>query len=215
MRPPKPEHEGRFVILFALALAIHLALPLLHDLAFLSTLAGAGYILVLGYAGWLTIEHPHARKLYATALLLSVGTTLAMTFGDSYPIREIWLAAHAGFFIFVTGRVIAWSITRDHVSVDTIFAALSGYYLMGFSWALAYALLDLLSPGSFSVPLASALDDAFYFSFVTLTTLGYGDIAPVGALSRAFATTEALVGQLHVAVLIARLVSQYIVDRKS
>jgi hypothetical protein len=198
------------VILLGLALALHVALPLLRDVRFLSTLAGVGYILVLGYAGWLTIEHAHARRLYAGALLISAATTTVMTFGDAELPRVAWLAAHAGFFTFITGRVIAWSVSREHVDVDTIFAALSGYYLMGLSWALAYALLDLLAPSSFTTPLDSPFDEALYFSFVTLTTLGYGDIAPVAALSRALATTEALVGQVYLAVLIARLVSQYI-----
>jgi hypothetical protein len=209
----KPK-KGRFVLLFGLALMLHISLPLLRDVAVLSTVLGVVYILVLSYAGWLTIAGRRARIAYATVLSISVATTIAVTVSEFHPNYLVWIGAHFGFFSFVTARVVLWTVRREHVTIDTIFAALSGYYLLGFSWALLYTLVDSIAPGSFSAPLGPDLSASTYFSFATITTLGYGDISPIAPLPRALATTEALVGQVYMAVLIARLVSQYIVDAK-
>ena len=81
--------------------------------------------------------------------------------------------------------------------------------LMGLMWAYGYALLEHLMPGSFVYPgNISELDvDALhYFSFVTMTTLGYGDISPLSEPAKAMAMTQAITGQIYLAVLVARLV---------
>ena len=95
---------------------------------------------------------------------------------------------------------------------------------------MVYSAVDYVQPGSFRFPLldenvegAMRFSDTravfpIYFSFVTLTTLGYGDIVPVSASARMLATMEALMGQLYLAVLVARLVgmqvSQRMLDKK-
>jgi hypothetical protein len=84
---------------------------------------------------------------------------------------------------------------------------------LGMIWAGLYSTLELLNPGSFSmanVPTGPTSQQFGYFSFTTLTTLGYGDIAPLSGAARAFATLEAMVGQIYLTVLIARLVGAHI-----
>ena len=86
------------------------------------------------------------------------------------------------------------------------------YLLIGFTWSVAYQLLHTLSPAAFSFAQgdpgpAHARDPLIYYSFVTLTTVGYGDITPVHPTARSLAIAEALIGQLYPAILIARLVS--------
>jgi len=80
-------------------------------------------------------------------------------------------------------------------------------------WVFLYNITEILHPGSFS--LAAVLDAEskkalYFFSFVTLTTLGYGDITPVSGPARSLAMVEAIVGQMYIAVLIARLVGTHI-----
>jgi hypothetical protein len=109
------------------------------------------------------------------------------------------LAFAVGINVFASGRAIG----------DRVFGAVVLYLLLGLLWAVAYQVVETILPDSFTVRPAddSGLAEWVYFSFVTLTTVGYGDIAPVTQGARSLAMLEALVGQLYPAVIIARLVS--------
>jgi len=98
----------------------------------------------------------------------------------------------------------AQSIDREHV-----YAALSAYLLAGIFFGVSYWVLEQIWPGSFTVAGAFSPNSAIYFSFVTLATLGYGDIVPRTDVARGLATVEGVGGQLFLAVFIARLVSLY------
>jgi hypothetical protein len=116
------------------------------------------------------------------------------------------------FFIYTLINVGShiWS-ERHRVNHDVIFAAVSAFLLLGIVWTYAYFFLDMANPLSFKGPQAELnRDDFFYFSFVTLATLGYGDIVPVTRPARSLAILEALMGQLYLAILIARLVGAYV-----
>ena len=99
------------------------------------------------------------------------------------------------------------------VTTDKIFAAVCVYLLIGLAWTFAYALVDALNPHSF-VALSAAGHEKYiirvlelrYFSFMTLTTVGYGDIVPHSTAARTLAALEAIVGQIYLTVLVARLV---------
>jgi hypothetical protein len=99
------------------------------------------------------------------------------------------------------------------VTGHRIRGAIAAYLLFGITWSVLYGLLDQILPGAFSNSAAGAMYSAnrqatiTYFSFVTLTTLGYGDITPTHDVTRMFAVMEALTGQLYPATLLARLVS--------
>jgi len=101
-----------------------------------------------------------------------------------------------------------------HVTFNTICASLCAFLLLGVLWALVYSLVDTLVPGSFTGVSEMRLDErdslALYFSYVTLTTLGYGDISPVKDPARTLVFLEAITGQLYLVVLVARLVGLHI-----
>jgi hypothetical protein len=118
--------------------------------------------------------------------------------------------------------VVLWQVNRKGpITGHRVRGAVAGYLLLGFSCAYAYALIDSLIPGSFQMPAADleprkAQSDAFlYFSIVTLTTLGYGDITAVHPVARSVVMMEALLGQLYPAILIARLVTLQMEARKN
>jgi len=107
------------------------------------------------------------------------------------------------------------------INVHRIAGAVAVYLLIGFLWGGLYLIIGLLFPGAFSFthpPLSGNIPDLqaklVYFSFVTLTTIGYGDIHPVHPAAQNLAVLEGLVGQLFPAILIARLVSMEIEDRR-
>jgi Ion channel len=106
----------------------------------------------------------------------------------------------------------------NKISGDTIVGGICVYMLIGLSFAMAYILITDLYPGTFidrGQPLSRSVANPgeasasiLYFSFVTLTTLGFGDIIPTGEVARMLATSEAIIGQLFIAIFIARLVAR-------
>jgi hypothetical protein len=124
---------------------------------------------------------------------------------SGYPI----LLLAFGFTAVVT---VLHTLQAKRVTVEQISGALSAYLLFGLVWGLAYFLLESAAPGSLSFGTAS--DEArfgasIYYSFVTLTTLGYGDILPLSDRARSLAFLEAVIGQIYLAVLVAKLVGMY------
>lgn len=112
--------------------------------------------------------------------------------------------------------MLRFILSEGAVSSERIFAALNVYLLVGIMCGLLFCILEEEWPGSFSYQGSSlhesrenTLAHTIYFSFVTLGTLGYGDIIPVGGPARALAVTEAICGQMYLVVVVARLVSLY------
>ncbi len=101
------------------------------------------------------------------------------------------------------------------VDMDTIQGGISIYLLIGLLWALFYRLIETFDPGAFSIPPydGSWAHVFFYFSFVTLTTMGYGDILPKNNFAMTLCSTEALVGQIFLTVFISRLVSLHLASQ--
>jgi voltage-gated potassium channel len=130
-------------------------------------------------------------------------------------------------FVFMLSFLVAVIVvlqrhimTSDRVSADTLRGAVCVYVLLGIAWAVAYRFVGYLEPNAFYfaghfVDQDRSLALNIYFSFVTLTTLGYGDISPISPIARTLAWLEAAVGQVYVAITIARLVSMYIADRST
>ena len=118
------------------------------------------------------------------------------------------------YLVLLTAVVMRHVYQDGPVTTGRIQGAIAAYILIGLTWAIIYRLLELQLPGSLSIPpvaIGRAAHDRetelTYFSFVTLTTLGYGDITPVHPTARMFVIIEALIGQLFPATLLARLVS--------
>ena len=116
------------------------------------------------------------------------------------------------FLIFVIARVLRYILEATEVDNETLCACLSGFLMIGLLWAAGYTLLGQLNPGAFGFAAPGQKMDgfeAFYFSFVTLSTIGYGDITPVTRVAKMLCVMEAVTGMFYVAVLVARLVSIY------
>jgi len=116
---------------------------------------------------------------------------------------------------FVVANLLRFVLRSPSVDVEVLCASISAYLMLGLMWTMAYWLVDQLTSGgafAFSTNTGKPSMDgfnAFYFSFITLSTVGYGDITPVSKIARWLAAMEAMTGLLYVAVLIARLVAVY------
>jgi len=116
---------------------------------------------------------------------------------------------------FVIAHLLRFILRAPSVNTEVLCASISAYLMLGLMWTMAYWLVDQLTPGgafSFNTNAGTRSMNGFtgfYFSFITLSTVGYGDITPVSRIARWLAAMEAMTGLLYVAVLIARLVSLY------
>lgn len=131
-------------------------------------------------------------------------------------LREPWiavalaLAATTVLIVFSTWCLLRYVLRARTITQDQIYAGICMYIMLGFAFAAIFYLVNILDPGSFAADgdLSPGKNpDLMYFSFVTLATLGYGDIVPRSHIGRSLAVLEALVGMLYIAIFMARLVS--------
>jgi hypothetical protein len=129
-------------------------------------------------------------------------------FSLSDPIVIIKRIAIALFLAYILVIILAHIFREKEVTEDLITGAICVYLILGMVWAFVFYFLELTKPGSFSFAITSQQDvgSFLYYSFITLTTVGYGDIVPLTSPARSLAVLEAVTGQLYLAVTIARLV---------
>ncbi len=150
----------------------------------------------------------------ALAVLVLV-SGLASILGEVEVAYRYSLVAGIAFFSFLA-VLLVYELLIDDAKVDaeTLWAAVNIYVLLGLCFAFWYAALSQFEPGLFegkfvNEPLRDQLRGFIYFSFVTITTLGYGDITPRTMGAATLTYLEALIGQLYIAIMIARLVGLY------
>lgn len=212
------ESNGRFRFLFAALMILVAVMPFLRPGAF-----GAGLLQVLFtllLLSGLYAVGDGKRALVVAAVFAGPALVLAWAgrFTANTALGGIGALLLAGFLVFTATQILKFIVRARRVTSELIFGAVSVYLMMGVVGALLFAVLDLWSPGSLRMPggAGSAVDDATqfsavaYYSFVTLTTLGYGDITPVSRMARSLSTMEAVTGQLYLAVLVARVVGLHI-----
>jgi hypothetical protein len=158
------------------------------------------------------IEHRVAMALAICAVLPHFGVLVK----DSVWLEAARHVATIIFLLWVSFLLLRNIIVRSHdVTVDLLLGAINVYLMVGIGFAFMFGLIELFQPGSFSGVGQSAMTGPeslpfLYFSFVSLTTLGYGDITPLTPFGMTTAYLEALFGQLYLAIMIARLVGLYI-----
>lgn len=155
------------------------------------------------------------RRIQFIALALAILAILLMWANAADPSTP---GRVAGLLLFVAlntatiGLVLRRIVLAPTVTSEIFFAGIALYLLIGVTWALIYIVMDTIDPGAFEIlspTLEKGWSEFLYFSFATLTTLGYGDISPDAPFARTWAVMEAVIGVLYIAILVARLVSLY------
>jgi hypothetical protein len=205
-----------FVTLLVFGIAAIMILPLFApDTAHLAISRVAG-VATLMLALW-------AAGVGARILLFSAPVFLAyliaVLMGGRH-LSALALSIRAFFFCYAIAVIVAHILRAQKVTGDMLAGAACAYLLTGIAWANFYEILELLRPGSFDIPSAFLLQPhgdptlaLQYFSFTTLTTVGYGDVHPSNIRAAGLAIGEAVVDQLYVAIMIARVVSLHLVQR--
>ncbi len=133
-----------------------------------------------------------------------------------YYLAMISVISQLAFNVYVIALIIVSLFRTKRVTSNTIYGAAAVYLLIGFSFAILYIFIESFWSGSFYIDAAHNPDgqldftDFVYFSFTTLTTLGYGDITPISSHARSTTSLQAILGVLYIAILISRFVSVYI-----
>ncbi|WP_153305799.1 potassium channel family protein [Desulfogranum mediterraneum] len=156
----------------------------------------------------------HNRKILLVGLLILLPASVLRWWYLYWPQEGLLLfssASSAAFMLFNAYALFHYIMHQRKPRPDTIYGGVCIYLFLAFLWAELYVMVELLAPGSFALgeqvdTIQSLRAELGYFSFVTLTTLGFGEITPTGNMARTLTILEALVGQMFVAIFVARLV---------
>lgn len=152
----------------------------------------------------------HIRLLGIGLCALGMSANILPVFNYRGPLLIPSGLCAIAYMIFVT-VVILWKVlTSSEVTVQTLYGAASAYLFIGIVWGMAYSLVDQISPGAFRYTYDAtrhlAWADYSFFSVVTLTTIGYGDIVAVGRV-KSLVMMEGIIGAMYAPILIGRLLS--------
>lgn len=202
--------KGKFRCLWLLVTLF----ALLAVYPYLLTKQGGPSLLLLALTSAVLISGVYAVCRSLAHLLIGTGLLLPALYGnwwalvDVHPaIGIVLMLSETGFYVFLIVLLMRHVLHGRVHLLDKLFGALSVYLLIGLAFFTVFELLYMLDPGSLRGPNA-ALDwsDILFFSYVTLTTLGYGDITPVTPVAQSIAVLEVIVGVFYMAVLVAWLV---------
>jgi hypothetical protein len=215
----RASRERRFGVLLVILAVLVAGPPLLFGFG-LSAAWFDGLMALLLVAATLALCFERHQRFFA--LLLGIPTVLLSVGGHALPGEAsdpVLFAGHSCEVLFLLGAsvlIVKSLFSARTLTFDSILGALCGYLFLGLAWAVLYSLIEGFRPGSFQIspklvtggepahPLPHVLT---YFSFVTLTTVGYGDISPVSPAARTLSWVEAVTGQFYLAVIVAGLVS--------
>ena len=207
------ERSANCRYLLAGLVALLLAFPFLEDIARplilmmpLAAVFVAGVVVADG-------GRTHVRRGLAIAAV-QVGFTVLSLLARNEPALYVIAVAFAllstvVLILFATYCMMRYVLRARIITSDQIYAGICMYVMLGFAFGAIFYLLNILSPNSFAATAQNPGEtpDLMYFSFVTLATLGYGDIIPRTNFARGLAVLEALAGMVYIAVFMARLVS--------
>lgn len=206
---PKRFHSLLIILLLTIIIS-----PILDENTILRIVFDIALSLIL-IVGCFTISRykmtPWIALVLAIPMLLSTWST---RFGFKIPLLDIiGTISGIAYFALIAVTILVFIFTTRSVNGEVISAALVVYLLLGVMWGYGYTLIDLIQPGSFNVPdhfLSAEGYSYMYYSFITLTTVGYGDITPISGMARSLSMLEGIIGQAYMAVLVARLVGMQV-----
>lgn len=211
--------KNNFSYMLIALLIFIVAVPIAHDLELVSlrTSRAVAIFCLLVIGVW---SLRYAGRLFTigmSVVILGVILNIWAFVSENNPLHIASLLILIAFLLVAIFTDLRQVAVVNDLSPNRIIGAICVYLMLGVIWSIAYSVLEFSQPGSFrgltEVFTPGWNPDWIYFSFVTLTTLGYGDITPATQTARSLAIAEAIVGQFYIAVLVAGLVSAYMSAR--
>lgn len=195
-------------------LLLHVVYPLseIGNVAALSfigvylALTGSAIYLVSSNRRWLILA-----VLLTIVIVVTGGITVVSDFSAPSWVQLSWSAALLIQLALITSLLVAFIIGSEAVTREVLYAAIVIYFLMATIFTVMYMVTDIFTPGAFVASSGAEItwQRLNYFSLVTISTLGYGDIVPVSGAAQSLSAMEASIGTLYIAILIGRFVSLY------
>ena len=218
--------RGRFTALLLALISLVVATPLVEQVGgvpwIVLDILFTAMILALLYA---MSAEPHFPILAMVLALPALGTRwgLRVTANEAFVVASFGL--QIAFLAVSMGVVLLEILRSERVTTDTVLGGISVYLLIGITFAMLYGLIDYLDPAAFSLPSGAdatrvrlpgrdGFAELVYFSFVTQTTLGYGDVVPLATGARSLSALQAVTGQIYLAVFVARLIGLHLVHHR-
>lgn len=201
--------RDRYLFLLISFFLLILITPLFEGFVELTTLLDIS-ITVIFLSSIYAVSQKGQSFRIAVGLLLPVIAAIWLTYFVHIPyLSLVGDCCSILFFAFTIIIILSSLFREDEVTLDVIYGSVAVFLLMALMWTFIFDVIEYLQPGSFLVtasPSQGSRIHFVYYSFVTITTVGYGDILPVSMTARAFSIIEMLVGQIYLVVLVARLV---------
>ena len=163
-------------------------------------------------------EHKKVRRVATVLCALAVSANILSLIGYRGPLLIPTSIVSMVFVAFITAVLLQSVISSHRVTSDTLYGAVAAYFFIGILWGMAYSFVDSLAPGSLHMTVEAGRKlvwtDYMFFSFVTLTTIGYGDVVPMGGI-RGLVMLEGIIGAMYPAILIGRLLTLYRPSRET
>src|SRR5215831_14349372 len=170
------------------------------------------FALMLIFGAFATIRHRVAIYFVVALTITTLAADLRAELSPSFGFAALDTALRVGSLSIMFYMTLKRTLRPGRIDGYRVLGGIAGYLLIGLTWTFAYQLLIQHAPSAihFEPGLAESLprqpSELIYFSFITLSTVGFGDVHPVTPVARALTVAEALVGQLYIAILIASLV---------
>jgi voltage-gated potassium channel len=203
------------ILLLALSTMIFIV-PVIHLVDHQLTKVLLGIVVVSGLFA-ADFNKTSFRILFIFAAAVILVTLLSFFFLKSEYLADLTIILNILFFIVVTGALVTHVATAKEVYGSTLICAINSYLLIGLTVSLLFILMDMVNPESFTqVDSTKASYSTFiYYGFVTLSTLGYGDITPDTPLARSFSIFTALFGQLYLVTIMAIIIGKLLNAKKT
>ena len=203
------------ILLLALSTMIFIV-PVIHlvDNQFTKVLLG---IVVVSGLFAADFDRTAFRILFTIGAVVILVTLLSFFFIKSEYLADLTIILNILFFIVVTGALVTHVATAKEVYGSTLICAINSYLLIGLTVSLLFILMDMVNPESFTQvdSTKGSYSTFIYFGFVTLSTLGYGDITPDSPLARSFSIFTALFGQLYLVTIMAIIIGKLLNAKKT